>query len=300
MASDNNVLETLLRLKLDKQSAELAKQDIKELKAGFVDLAATAEKGSNAATTLTKKLGEINRAAQVDKLGNEFGVLATNIKNTDKAAELLAGRLADIGASKDEIEAAGASFAKAQEAASGGGGGVLGVNGLRRTGGALTQLGLPGGEQVSRLGDVAQIIKEFQVLSQVIPGVTTVTAALAPALGATAAGFVAVLAPIALVALALAPLVIALKMLSDQSEATKKAFQDQIDGEIKANELRDQNIELARTRTAEQNRQQAADDQEKYNNAVKDLANFNKQFLKVKKSTPSGYRKNFADRMPVM
>jgi len=37
-----------------------------------------------------------------------------------------------------------------------------------------------------------------------------------------------------------------------------------------------------------------------YESGFNTLANFNKQFLKVKKSTPSGYRKNFADRMPVM
>src|SRR5689334_9139890 len=104
--ADDNVLEQLLRLKLDKAAAEAAKQDLRVLKNGFVDLAATAEKGSNAATTLTKKLSEINRASQVDKLGKEFGTLATKIGDTDKAAQLLAGRLADIGASSDEINKA--------------------------------------------------------------------------------------------------------------------------------------------------------------------------------------------------
>ena len=37
-----------------------------------------------------------------------------------------------------------------------------------------------------------------------------------------------------------------------------------------------------------------------YESGFNTLANFNKQFLKVKKNTPSGYRKNFGARMPVM
>lgn len=37
-----------------------------------------------------------------------------------------------------------------------------------------------------------------------------------------------------------------------------------------------------------------------YESGFNTLANFNKQFLKVKKSTPSGYRTNFRDRMPVL
>lgn len=37
-----------------------------------------------------------------------------------------------------------------------------------------------------------------------------------------------------------------------------------------------------------------------YESGFNTLANFNKQFLKVRKITPSGYRKNFVDRMPVL
>jgi chaperonin cofactor prefoldin len=42
---------------------------------------------------------------------------------------------------------------------------ILGADGLRRTGGALTQLGLgPAGDVVSRLGDLGQVNKEFDTL----------------------------------------------------------------------------------------------------------------------------------------
>jgi AraC-like DNA-binding protein len=37
-----------------------------------------------------------------------------------------------------------------------------------------------------------------------------------------------------------------------------------------------------------------------YESGFNTLANFNKQFLQVKKRTPSGYRKNFRARMPVI
>jgi hypothetical protein len=259
------LIEWILKLKMDPASAEYAKTTVKVVKDGLTDLAATAEKGSNAATTLTKKLGDINRANQVEKLGKDFGVMAGKIGDADKAAALLAGRLADIGASTGEIEKAGQAFANAQNGG-GGIGGNLSIEGLKRSGGALSQIGLGGaGSAVSSVGSIAELVKEFQQLSSVIPGVTTLTATLTPALGATAAGFAAVLAPVGLVALALAPLIIAFKLLSDQAAATQKAFEDQLAAEVAANELKKQNIEIEKTRTSEQNRDKAAADQEAFN-----------------------------------
>ncbi len=217
----DNVLETLLAIRLDAAAAQAAKANIAQIKTGLVDLNTTANQSSAVATTLVSKLSEISRANQIEKLGRDFGSLAGEINDVDDATAQLAKNLEDIGASVPEIEAAAKAFADVQSAASGAStsaGSLGGLNGLRRTGSALNQLGLGAiGQPVQLAGDVGQVVKEFQQLSTVIPGVTAVASALTPALGATAAGFAAALAPIALVAVSLAPLLIALKVLSDRA-----------------------------------------------------------------------------------
>lgn len=219
MADD--VLSTILAIRLDAAAAQNAKANIAQIKNGLVDLNATANQSSAAATTLTAKLSEISRANQIEKLGRDFGTLAGEIDDVDDATAQLAKNLEDIGASVPEIEAAAKAFADVQASASGAAssaGSLGGLQGLRRTGSALNQLGLGAiGQPVQIAGDIGQVVKEFQQLSTVIPGVTAVASALTPVLGATAAGFAAALAPIALVAVALAPLIIALKVLSDRA-----------------------------------------------------------------------------------
>lgn len=266
--ADDNVLEQLLRIRLDAAAAANAQKGIQVIKAGFVDLAATADKTNVSATTLVSKIAEINRANAIDKLGKDFGTLADKIDDADTAAKLLAGRLAEVGASEAEINRAATVFSASQGSQDGsdGGGSGIGLQGLRRTGSALTQLGLPGGNALTGLGDIGQITKEFQALAQVIPGVATVTAGLTPILGGTAAGFAGVglaLAPIAAIVLAVS---LGIKALSDELDRSEKAFKAELDALQAETDAKNKNIADAKTRTSEQNRQQAQDDQERFNN----------------------------------
>ncbi len=109
----------------------------------------------------------------------------------------------------------------------GGGGGSLGLSGLRRTGGALSQLGLSGiGGDVSRIGDIGQVTQELKQLSdtlpdlaQNIPLVSDAAEALTPILGEDAAAFVAIGGPVVLVTGAVAA-------LNASYEAQKKAAEE--------------------------------------------------------------------------
>jgi len=281
VASDQNVLETLLAIRLQKEATEATKAGLREMRAGFVDLAATAEKGSNAASTLTKKLGEINRGSQIEKLGKDFGVMAGKIGDADKAAALLAGRLANIGASSGEIEKAGQAFASAQAASSGSGAG------LRLAGSQLRQLPsmqIPGlGIGTDAIANIIRMAGALEGVAKTIPGVTTAASLLTPALGATAAGFVAMLLPIAAIGVALAPLIITLKVLSDELGRNEKAYQDNLDALKAETEQKNANIELARTRSAEQNRQEANDAQQRFENQQDLLAKLQAQRAEIDK-----------------
>ncbi len=266
MAVDNTVIEALIKLSFAKATIEAAKQDLITLKAGLVDLYTTAAKGSQNVDILATKIAQINRASQIEKLGNDFGTLATKIKNTELATKLLNGRLLELGASASEIERAAGAFKDAENASQGGG--IAGGLGVSALGGRLRQLPstmIPGTSiGTDSIANILRMAGALENVSKTIPGVTAAATALTPALGATAAGFVAFLLPIAAVGVALAPLIIAFKILSDEADKTRKNFEAEIDAEITAQDLKQQNIDAEKTRTAEQNREKAAADQEAF------------------------------------
>lgn len=124
-----------------------------------------------------------------------------------------------------------------QKASSGGGG--FGVEGLRRTGGALTQLGLGEiGAPISRIGDIAQVGKEFGKITEaakpLVEGLATVGDATAPLTVAMAGlgGSMGVVLTAALpLAAAVAGVAIAVKQFSDILAEGKKAIDAAIESQ---------------------------------------------------------------------
>lgn len=63
------------------------------------------------ADTVSQRLAGISRESRIERIGEQFGKMAIKIKDTDRAAELLEKRLAQIGATEPEIARATSAFA---------------------------------------------------------------------------------------------------------------------------------------------------------------------------------------------
>lgn len=150
-----------------------------------------------------------------------------------------------------------ASVEESQKKAASGSGFNFGVIGR-----GLNSVGLSAPAEVSKtVGDLQDLYKQFEANKDIIPGVAAASEALTPILGASAAGFAAVAAPVALVAASAIPLALAVKEVSDELERSRKAYQDELAALKLATDFKNQNITDARTKTAAQNRQEAEDQQ---------------------------------------
>lgn len=104
----------------------------------------------------------LGREQTIQNVGRQYAQLGKIIGDDTDALRQMRVALKEVGASGEEISRATHAFQEFKDSASGGGSG-LGVEGLRRTGGALNQL-FPDSEVgpvVQRLGDVGQVIKEL-------------------------------------------------------------------------------------------------------------------------------------------
>jgi hypothetical protein len=131
----------------------------------------------------------VNQISEVplEKLTDHFSQTNKQIQETNASLDKLRAGLGDMPDLGDEE--------------GGGGGGLGGVSGLRRTGGALTQLGLGEiGRPVQLIGDLQQISKTFDQLSQpvedAIGSMSKLVGGMAPlgAIGLAAAAGVAIVA----------------------------------------------------------------------------------------------------------
>lgn len=116
--------------------------------------------------------------ATASRLKSAFSNVQSAIRNDTDAVDDLRKSLNEAA---DEAE-------NLQKVSSAGGGG-FGVEGLRRTGGALSQLGLGDiGQPIARLGDIGQVGKE---LGQVTDAITKMSGATEPLIAGLSAGTVA-------------------------------------------------------------------------------------------------------------
>lgn len=158
-----------------------------------------------------------------------------SIDKLDKSLQGLAKDNDKVAASAKEAGKALTDSAKTTPAKSN-----LGVESLRRTGGALSQLGLGDvGGAVTKVGDIGQVGKEIKAITDqfgalggqlqgmggIIGTVASEGAAAAGGLGATAAGMGAVIAVAAPVVAVLGAIALGLKLLSDGAADGKKSLE---------------------------------------------------------------------------
>lgn len=225
---------------------------------------------------MTDQAANINLRLALDQAA--LNQSKAGVGDLDKSLEALLATTKDTGASADEtaraigqamsgirpaveddvaaVKALNDAFAQtSQTAASLGSSGAL--TGLRRTGSALTQLGLGDiGQPIQKIGDLGQVIKELGQISETV----------GPALDATAISFGGIeiaLGPLLLilapVALAVADVAIGLKLLSDQATAAATAAKQAYDDQKKLDDQKDQDRQIAKSKTTQQNNDDAAD-----------------------------------------
>lgn len=196
-------------------------------------------------------------------LKDAFSRSEAAIKADQKAVDDLRKSLSEA---KDEAE----NLNKA----SSGGGSKLSVEGLRRTGGALSALGADGvGSGISQLGALGEVAKEFKNIGDAAKGLASSAvqlpgllgalsqagAGLGAAAGTTAASIGALAVPIIAIAAPVGALALALGELKNRFDQGHNAVQQFLSDQAKEVELRIQANEKAKTMTSEElkNRQDA-------------------------------------------
>lgn len=120
------------------------------------------------------------------------------------------------------------------------------VEGLRRTGGALSQIGLGAiGAPISQVGDIAQVVKEFQNLRKALPELASGAIQAAGGIGPLIGGIVTIAAP----AIALT---LAFKALTDAIAAQKKLVDDTVAALKSDTDTRLQDIEAIHNASSQQ------------------------------------------------
>lgn len=214
----DQINKTILQFELDRARNKEALSAVTALQRSLTDIGGAAAKSTTTIQNLNKAMEGLKRQGAIDDVVKQFSQLVKTEKQAIEAANDLRKSLSDVGATKDEINDAVRSFHELTSAGGGAGGGGKGltVEGLRRTGGALSQLGLGDiGGGISRIGDIAQIGKEFQALGE------SAQAGLAAA-GVGMGEVIAVAGPLALAAGGIA---LAFKQLIDTIEEGRKAVE---------------------------------------------------------------------------
>lgn len=197
-------------------------------------------KAVQTADQIQRSLDKIGAAAErigssSDKMGR---TLADAFKKSSQYAVEYQQSLSVLQKQLDDVDTSGTRLRNNAQSA-----GSLGIEGLRRTGGALSQLGLGAvGEPISRAGDIAQVGKEVAEFGGAIAGLSIpIGTIMGIALPATAV---------------IAGLAIVFGELQLASEAALK--QEKIDYEFRKTQL----DEEQRIRTEQRTRSKAANDAE--------------------------------------
>lgn len=190
----------------------------------------------------------------IKALNNDFASLSPRVQAARKDIDDLRAGINDYAAGIDTVDSATRrwdgdltslrnSIKGVKDATSGGLGDVTGGSvgavggggGGTGSGTAITQFGsklrglpsiqIPGlGIGTDAIANIIRMAGALNQAAQAVPGVTAATELLTPAIGVTAASLAAMLIPVAAVAVAVAPLIIAFKILADrEAEAAKSA-----------------------------------------------------------------------------
>lgn len=158
-----------------------------------------------------------------------FVVDRAKLAETDKAIADLRKGLSTVGqgavSSDKQVKSLVNSVKELGKAQSG-----LNAEALRRTGGALSQLGLQGpGAAFSRAGDITQITKEFGQLSEMLAGLGGTVAPLTTAVAGLGGSMAVVLVAALPLAVAFGGLALAIKAFNDTVDDGKKRLEAALD-----------------------------------------------------------------------
>lgn len=155
-----------LSVQLDQSSVQAIQSSLSGIKDNLVAMGGEAAKNSDFVKTLSDNLEGLGKLDSTYKLIQNFADLSKETGNTRVSLEGLRTALEQVGASKDEIDAATESLIHMQEASSATEENLSvsgsGVRGIRRAGSELRALGAPQQftETITKLGDVAMLMKE--------------------------------------------------------------------------------------------------------------------------------------------
>lgn len=229
----------------------------------------------------------INESKQgIDVVSKQIRDFKTSVQDAGQAADksisdtgqAFGGISSDAADATKEVQKLSSALeATSQSAAKLGQSGGVGLNSLRRTGGALTQLGLGDiGQPLAQIGALGQVTKTLGAISESTSlGIETTTVAFA-GLEVTLSPLLLVLAAVALAVLDLKLILDSIKKSTDDAVTAQKAKFDQ---DQAAAEQAKKNRDAGRTESTEQNQQfvndtygDAADLQKRINDKKAEIA----------------------------
>lgn len=211
----------LLRLATDVAAANKARQDIDSVKASLKQL-------QNQGGLLNKELASIDRQSKLDRVAADMGALAKTTALADEQAIKLAAHLKEINATPIEVSRAANTFANSASAAQQQTGGGINLGRIGSELRALPSTPIPGAgvssDQISsiiRLGGVFQQLqgRTEELRAKVLDAAKSIGLGNIGAIGA------------------IAGLGIAIKLLGDEIERTRKAAQADLDARANALKL---------------------------------------------------------------
>lgn len=234
----------------DQMSLEEVKRSSKEVKQAIIDIGLETSSSNEYAKEFKKSLDDITKIEAIGEITRDFVNLSKDVKEADQYVKVLRDTLRSVGGTDQDIEKAVGAFHELRDAAAEAKKETEGENvesirlgglqGLRRTGSALTQLGLPGGQELRTAGNLLQVAKQAQVVQDTLNSLGKALTTLPGLLGqvateayATSGGMGSILAVGAPLAAALLAMGLAFKGFVDTINKAKQ------DAEAAENALKD-------------------------------------------------------------
>lgn len=163
MTDQSNSAQVDMRFVVDRNTLAQFKQAVDSARTNLSTLGGEAAKSTEQFKQLNSISAQIGREQSIQQMGRDYAQLGKLIKDDTKALQDMQAAMKGVGSSAEDINKAAEAFKNFQDAR----GGSIEVSGLRRTGSALSQLGLEAiGQPVQTIGNLGQVLKELGVVSE--------------------------------------------------------------------------------------------------------------------------------------
>lgn len=214
-----------------RQSLEQSRAALRQMTADAKQFDLTGKKAADTIELFTRETIKLKREARVDNLGKQFGEMALQIGDADKAAKLLLADLIKIGATDEETRRALSAFNAGQRRGASSGA----VQADDRFGEVSRDVGLFGDVEtalrtVGASGAATEIFAIAEALPRLKVGLEGIPAQAKAAIDAIGTGNVGMIGVIAALGLTI-------KLFVDKAQADAARAKGVIDGILKTNEL---------------------------------------------------------------